>query len=448
MKIVVIGGVAAGMSAASKAKRNNSKNEVEVYTQEEYISYAACGIPYFVEDLIKDSGHLVARTIEQFAKQGIKIFTGHTVTQIIPEEKKIKVLDREQNKIWVDYDKLIIATGASAVVPPLEGLNLKNIFTVKSITDAEKIKKKLQEGNFKKAVIVGAGYIGLEMVEALSSWELDVTLVELAPQIIGNIDADMAQLVENYLISNGIKVRKEEKVLGFKGIETVQFVKTDKGEIETDLVILAIGVKPNSELAKEAGIQLGVKNAIKVNNRMETNITDIYAAGDCATAYHLVYKDEAYIPLGTTANKQGRVAGDNASGGNSEFPGIVGTAIMKVMEMEIGRTGLSEREAKMLNKEVQEFKIEALAKAHFYPGARKATVKILVDNKSHVIVGAQIVGGAQAAKRIDVLATAVQTGMTVNDVAKLDLSYAPPFSPVWDPVLVAANVAAGKLNNN
>lgn len=445
MKIVVIGGVAAGMSAASKAKRNNPNLTIQVFTKEEYVSYAACGLPYYIGGIVKDPHNLVARTVQEFSKQEIEVFTGHTVTKILPEKKKIKVLNKKNEEFFVDYDKLVIATGASPIIPPLEGLSLKNIFTVKSIPDAEIIKNTLQSQGIKKVVIVGGGYIGLEMVEALGYWGLDITIVELAPQLVGNIDSEMAEIVEKYLTAKGVKVRKGEKVLGFLGKEKVKAVKTNKGQIMADLVILAIGIKPNSELAKEAGIELGVKGAIKVNSKMETNISDIYAAGDCATAYHLLYKDNVYIPLGTTANKQGKIAGENISGGNAEFSGNIGTAIMKVMDIEIGRTGLSKNEANRLGKEVLESLISAPGKAHFYPDAGKTAVKLVVDKKTHVLLGAQIVGGPQVAKRIDVLATCIQAGMTVQEVGKLDLSYAPPFSPVWDPVLVAANAAIAKL---
>ncbi|QNB46568.1 CoA-disulfide reductase [Thermanaerosceptrum fracticalcis] len=444
-KLVVIGGVAAGMSAASKARRTNQGMEIEVYTDEEYISYAGCGLPYFVAGMVQEERKLIARTKEQFVRQGIKVFTNHKVLSILPTEMQIIVVDSEGAEKKVNYDKLVIATGARAFVPPLPGKELDNVFTVKSIPSARRIKEQMQSEQVKNIVIVGGGYIGLEMAEAFAAWKKQITIVELAPQLLGNIDEDMAALVEEYLVKEGVQIRKGEKVLALEGQDQVRKVVTDKGEIPADLVILAIGIQPNSELAAEAGIQLGVKKAIKVNKYMETNIPNIYAAGDCATAYHLLYQDDAYIPLGTTANKQGKVAGENAAGGKAEFAGIVGTAIIKVLDLEIGRTGLSKREAQQLGREVQEIKVEAYTKAHFYPGSQAATIKLLIEKASQKIVGAQIVGGAGAGKRIDVLAVAVQLGLTPFALSELDLSYAPPFSPVWDPVLTVANVAVGEL---
>ncbi len=444
-KLVVIGGVAAGMSAASKARRMNKDMDIEVYTDEEYISYAGCGLPYYVQGLVEKEGKLIARTKEQFAKQGIKVFTNHKVISILPGEMQIIVVDSEGTEKKVSYDKLVIATGARAFVPPLSGKELDNVFTVKSIPSAKLIKEQVKNEDVKNIVIVGGGYIGLEMAEAFAAWKKQITIVELAPQLLGNIDEDMAALVEEYLTKEGVQVRKGEKVLALEGEKRVRKVVTDKGEIPADLVILAIGIQPNSELAAQAGIELGIKGAIKVNKYMETNIPGIYAAGDCATAYHLLYQDDAYVPLGTTANKQGRVAGENAAGGRAEFSGIVGTAIIKVLDLEIGRTGLSMREARQLGKEFREIKVETSTKAHFYPGSQQVTIKLLIDKASQKILGAQIVGGTGAGKRIDVLAAAVQLGLTPFALSELDLSYAPPFSPVWDPVLTAANVAVGEL---
>lgn len=443
--LVVIGGVAAGMSAASKARRMDKNLEIMVFTDEDYVSYAGCGLPYYIAGEVKEEEQLLARTREEFEKEGIKTYISHRVTAINPQDKTITVLANGKDTNTVNYDKLVIATGARAFVPDIPGRDLPGVFGVKTVPEARNIREILRRGGVREAVIVGGGYIGIEMVEALSKYAVKVTVVELLDQILGNMDADLALKVEEYLAEQGVVVRKSEKVLAIEGGEKVRQVVTDKGVIPADLVILAIGVRPNSEIAEACGIELGKKKAVKVNRNMETNLPDIYAAGDCATARHIVTGADVYIPLGTTANKQGKLAGENAAGGHAEFTGIVGTAIMKVMELEVSRTGLSRREADTLGMRTVEFKVDARTMASYYPSAGPMTVKILVEEGSNRLLGAQIVGRQGAGKRIDVLACSVQLGLTPFQLAELDLSYAPPFSPVWDPVLVAANVAVGKL---
>lgn len=446
-RLVVIGGVAAGMSAASKARRRDKELQIEVYTDENYVSYAGCGLPYYIQGLIEEEQSLVARTKEQFNKQGIDVYMGHRALAINPSDKTIVVLDATNNEIVVSYDKLVIATGARAAVPSFAmGKHWNNLFTVTTIPSSRQIKELMEARKVKDAVVIGGGYIGLEMAEALAAYHVDVTLVQRPNQLLRSMDEDMAQLVEEHLLSHKVKVRTGENVKALGGRETINKVITDKNEYPADLVILAVGVQPNSEIARDAGIELGVKNAIKVNRYMETNLPDIYAAGDCAVGYHLLYEKDAYIPLGTTANKQGKIAGENAAGGKARFAGIIGTTIIKVMDIEIGRAGLSMREAEMLGTEVVTIKVDSRTKAGYYPGAEPITVKLLIAQDNHKVVGAQLVGGAGAGKRIDVLATAVQLGLTPYQLAELDLSYAPPFSPVWDPVLVAANVAVAKLD--
>lgn len=442
MRIVVIGGVAAGMSAASKAKRVMKDIRVEVYTDEEYISYAGCGLPYYAQGLIPIKDKLVARTPEHFAKQDIHVYRGHRVVSIKPQDKQITVLTPEGQNKSVSYDKLVIATGARPLIPDFYRSELQNVFTVKSIPSIVALREILQKGEAQKAVIIGGGYIGLEMAEAILEWKIDLTIVQLPNQLLRSVDPEMSRIIEKHLLEKGVKIRTGEKVIALEGGQKVAKVITDKGELAADLVVVAVGIIPNSELAGEAGLQLGVRNAIKVNRYMETSIPDIYAAGDCATAYHLLLKDDAYIPLGTTANKQGRIAGENAVGGKSIFQGIVGTSIIKVLDLEIGRTGLNREEAARAGFKVRETTVEDHTKAHYYPGSGRITIKLLMNEKDNTLIGAQLVGGSGAGKRIDVLAAAVQLGLTPNQLSELDLSYAPPFSPVWDPVLVAANAAS------
>lgn len=443
MDIVIIGAVAAGMSAASKAKRIAPEARVKVFEREEQISYAACGLPYYIGGLIKNQDDLIARTQEQFAKQGIEVNTGHEVKQILPQQKQVRVLDPHNEEKNVSYDKLIICTGARPVLPAFDGLDLDNVFTVSTIPQAEQIKTAIAAGA-KRAVIVGGGYIGLEMVEALRLKGMEVTVLQRSSQVMGTMDPDMAAIVQDYLKTQGVDIRTEVEVRELYGDKAVQGVRINQGGIPCGLVVVAAGVQPNSELAREAGIELGAKGAILVNQRMETNIPDIYAAGDCAVAWHELYQDNVYVPLGTTANKQGKIAGENAAGSRAEFSGIVGTAIIKVLELGIGRTGLSTREAEKLGIDLLSVRVDVNNRAGYYPSPGKGTVKLLFDRAGKVW-GAQMVGPDNFAKRIDVFAAAIQSRLTLEELAGLDLSYSPPFSPVWDPVLVAANVAISKL---
>ncbi len=433
-KIVVIGGVAAGPAAASKAKRVNPDAEVSLFTDEDDISYGGCGLPYLIGKIIKERQTLIARTPEAFEKSGVKINLKSRVEEIDIQKREIKVNGRK-----VPFDKAIISTGASAIVPPLEGLNNEGIFTLRTLKDGEKIVEYLKTKSIKRAVIVGAGYIGMEMAEALKEWGIKVTVVELMPQILINMDKDMADIVERQMKENGIEILTSTKVMGFEGNGSVQYVLTDKGKIETDFVLMSIGVKPNSELAKDAGIRLGPKGSIDVNRKMETSAEGIYAAGDCADAYHIVTEEKVYIPLGTTANKQGRIAGNNAAGGRyTAFPGVVGTAIAKVLELEIARTGVSSIEAARAGFKVKTSYISAHTTAHYYPGGKEIHVKLIAEEGTGKLIGAQIVGGKGSGLRIDALSMAVTNGMRIWDFAYSDFAYAPPFSPVWDPVLIAA----------
>lgn len=439
-KLVVIGGVAAGMSAASKARRTNPDLSINVYTEEEYISYAGCGLPYFIGGTIASKDKLLARSIEDFSKQNIFVNNRSRVESIDPLNKKISVVNLQSGKSQkTDYDRLIIATGARSFVPPLDGIGLKGVFKLRTISDSLDIMEFIRESKPRKIVIIGAGYIGLEMVETFVNKGCQVTLVERAPHIIPNMDADMAEILQEYLQSRGVDVRIGETVQGFSGAGAVKSVITDKGEIPADFVLLSIGVLPNSEIAGDCGIKLGPKNAILVDRKMNTNIEGIYAAGDCATAFHIVSGEDVHIPLGTTANKQGRIAGENAAGGNVSFNGVIGTGITRVMEMEVSRTGLSERECDLLGIEYESRKIKSRTAAHYCPTSGRIHLKLIAERKTGKLLGGQIIGYSGAASRIDLLAVAITTGSTVEQITDMDLAYSPPFSPVWDPVLIALN---------
>ncbi len=435
--IVIVGGVAAGMSAAAKAARVNPGIPVTVFTDEEYVSYGACGFPYYLSGEIPDENRLVARTVEQFRDQGVEVKTGHEVIEIKPNQKTVLVRDLKRGALLEQsYDRLVIATGAVPFVPPVEGVELENVFVLRNMKHGIVLKSSIAARNYRKAVIVGGGYIGLEMAETFIKLGCKVSIIELAPQIIPNMDSDMAEIMKDYLLANGVDIFTGEKLTRIEGTGEVKKVVTDKRDIPADCVLLAVGTLPNTNLASRAGIELGVKKAIRVNTRMETSVPGIYAAGDCATVRHRVTKEEAYIPLGTTANKQGRVAGENAAGGNASFEGVVGTGIAKVLDMEIARTGLSRMEIERAGIEHVETVIKSRTAAGYYPGSGYLHLKLSAEKGTGRLLGAQIVGARGSGKRIDVFAACLHLEATVADLQDMDLAYAPPFSPVYDAILV------------
>ncbi len=453
-KLVVIGAVAAGTKAASKAQRDNPNFEVKVFTKERYISYAGCGLPYYIGGIIKEKQELLVRTPQDFKKeQDIDIFIEHEVKSINTTEKKVVVEDlRSGNRIEYPYDKLIIATGASPIVPPIENVNLGNIFTLRSVTDAFAIRELLDSGIAKKAVVVGGGFIGLEAAENLKHRGMDVTIVELVPHILPPFDEEIALIAQNHMVSKGVKILTGQKVLGFAGVDgKVTTVKTTAGDIEADLVILSIGVRPNTGIAAEAGIELGVTKAIKVNSYMETNIKDIYAAGDCAENINLITDKPAWYPMGSTANKTGRIAGHNAVLESQEdsrkesLEGVLGTTIVRLFEVSAAKTGLSERDAIKEGFEIETILVPANDRAHYFPGYKQIVTKLIAEKNTHMVLGAQIVGEGAADKPIDIIATAITLGARVEDLAKLDLAYAPPFSMAISSTILSANVMLNKL---
>jgi NADPH-dependent 2,4-dienoyl-CoA reductase/sulfur reductase-like enzyme len=355
---------------------------------------------------------------------------------------------KRNKEFEVGYDKLVIATGARAVKPNIKGIDLNGIFTIRFLEDGIAIKNFIRENSPKKALIIGAGYIGMEMAEALVSLGIDVTIVEVMPNILGSMDDEINEVVEAELQKNGVKLLKSTSVVEFVGDGFVRKAILNNGSsLDVDLVIVGAGIKPNSEIARDAGIEIGRSGAIAVNQRMETNIPGVFAAGDCAEAFHLVLGRPVYIPLGTTANKQGKVAGENAVGGNAIFKGIVGTAVFKVFELEVARTGISEKQAKEEGIDYVSTVIEHSSRAHYYPGGSKIRVKLIAERKTGRLLGAEMVGRDGVAKRIDVFATALHARMSIGEIAGLDLSYAPPFAPVWDPILIAANDIEKKLKS-
>lgn len=428
------------MSAASKARRIDSELEITAITDDQYVSYAGCGLPYFIGGKIPEQAQLIARRPEDFAQQNISVKTRVRARLIRPEQKCVVTENLETGQLSEEsYDRLLVCTGARPYIPSLEAINLEGIFVLRTIHDSLAIKAYMHQHIPKRALIVGGGYIGLEMVENLLEYGCEVILLERSSHLLPNMDDDMALIFTSYLQSRGVEVRTSENLTGFAGDSRVREAFTDKGSLPVDFVLLSMGVVPNSELAAAAGVELGIRNAIRVNDKMESNLPGIYAAGDCATTKHLVSSQEVYIPMGTTANKQGKVAGENAAGGSARFAGVLGTGIARAMEMELSRTGLCENECRQLGIDFISRRVKSRTAAHYCPVSGEIHVKILAEKPSGRILGAQIVGFAGAAKRIDMLATAITMRATVESLIDMDLAYSPPFSPVWDPVLVALN---------
>ena len=445
-RLVVIGGDAGGMSAASQARRLRSADELEIIAFERgsYTSYSACGIPYFIGDVVPKVESLIARSPETFKDEyQIDARIRHEVTEVDLTSRRLRVSNLESStESWEAFDHLVIATGAQPLRPSLEGCDAEGIFGVQVLGDGIAIRDYLKARKSKHAVVIGGGYIGLEMAEAFSLQGLEVALVEQASQPMPTVDPDLGKLITDAMSNMGVEMHLGETVTGFESKDGhVQGVVTDSGSLHADIVVLGLGARPNVELAKEAGIDIGDSGAIKVDSQMQTNAERVWSAGDCAEKFHRISRGPIALALGTHANKEGRVAGINIGGGFETFPGVVGTAVSKVCSLEVARTGLSSSEAKASGFECLSVVIDSTTRAGYYPGASPIKTKLIAEVGTGRLIGAQIIGEEGAAKRIDVLATALWNEMTVDEILNMDLSYAPPFSPVWDPVLIAARKA-------
>jgi NADPH-dependent 2,4-dienoyl-CoA reductase/sulfur reductase-like enzyme len=448
-RLVVIGGDAAGMSAAALARRRDPELEVTCFERGEYTSYAACGIPYFVAGLVDAADDLVARSPEQHRANGIDMRIRHEVVGIDVARRTVRVHRLDAGSVSDEsFDQLVVATGAIPLRPPLPGIDARGIFGVQTLADGIAVHAAVDalgvaEGTPRRAVVVGGGYVGLELAEALVIRGVDVTLVDAAPQPMTTLDPDMGALVADALRSVGVTLELETAVAGFEVAGGhVTGVRTERGVLPTDLVVLGLGVRPNVELAADAGIEIGPARGIVVDDHQRTSAPGVFAAGDCVETNHRVSGHKVAIALGTHANKQGRVVGINVSGGDATFPGVIGTAISKICKYEVARTGLGEQEAVEAGFDAIAVTIDATTRAGYYPGAAPIRVKLVAERGTGRVLGGQIVGEEGAAKRIDVLATAIWNSMSAADLSSVDLAYAPPFSPVWDPVLIAARKAA------
>jgi NADPH-dependent 2,4-dienoyl-CoA reductase/sulfur reductase-like enzyme len=440
-RLVVIGGDAAGMSAASKVRREDPQREIVVLERSPHTSYSACGIPYFIAGLVESAEELVARTPEKFrGKYNIDARTRHEVSELDLAGQRVRVTNLENgSEVWEPYDQLLIATGAAAFLPELPGSDADGIFGLSTLASGIRVQQFMKREQPRRAVVVGGGYIGLEMAEALIRQGLQVSLVHRGEEVMATLDPDMGALVSAALREVGVTLYLRESLTGYEHAHgRVTAVVTDQRTLPADLVIVGLGTRPNTALAAAAGITLGEKGSIRVNPRMQSSSAGVWAAGDCAESFHLVSRRPFYVALGTVANKQGTVAGINLAGGYATFPGVVGTAVSKICKFEVARTGLMEREIRDLGLLYATASAKSKTRAGYYPGVGWISVKLLAEQGSGRLLGGQIVGLEGAAKRIDVLATAITAGMTAQHLVDLDLSYAPPFSPVWDPVQTAA----------
>lgn len=451
-RVLVVGGDAAGMTAASQAMRTADKGSIEVVAFERgpRTSWSACGLPYFVEGIVGESSRLIARTPEQFAERGIVVHVNHEVTSVDSATKTVTVRNlAEGSERTEQYDELILGTGASGAKPPIPGIDARGVVQLRTVDDGNAMDALIRDGA-KSAVVVGAGYIGLEVAEALLARGLSVTVVELAATPMSAMfDPEMADLIATAMTDAGVDLRLSAGVEEFATTDgDLRAVVADGEEIACDFAVLGLGVRPNVELASSAGIEVGKAGGFRVDHRMATTMDGIWAAGDCVESLDRLTGTQRVTALGTHANKQGRVLGTNVGGGEASFPGVIGTAITKFQDLEIGRTGLTEAEAPRYNIEVQSTVANSWTKAGYYPGSEGVTAKVIYRSSDGVLLGAQIVGGIGSGKRIDAFALAVWNEMTVEELAEADLSYAPPFSTVWDPVVYAASLAAANRAAN
>ena len=449
MKIVIIGGVAAGAKAAAKSKRMLPDAEVHIFTQDTHVSYSSCGLPYYIAGDFADWQKLIVRTKEEFEKSGIEIHLQNRVTKILPMDKKILVKDLVKNSCnFIEYDKLIIATGASPFIPNIKNNNLKNVFTVRTLEDGVNIRKKMEIS--KNITIIGGGYIAVEMIEAFVKNGKNITLIERSPFIMSVFDEDISSLIQSYILENSdnlVKIINEDTVTEFVGEEEVSGVLTANGcGFETDMVIISTGVRPNVNIAQEAGIELGITGAIKVNSRMRTNLQDIYACGDCVEKINMVSNAPVWLPQGSTANKEGRVAAINACGEVEDFEGILGSAVLRYHALNISMTGLTEKTAQKLGYDTVSVVITKRDKAGYMPEVQNVTLKLVADRRSHKVLGAQAIGCGDADKRVNTVSVGLLSGMRVEDLLDVDLTYAPPFSTSIDILISAARILKSKLN--
>lgn len=440
MRIVIVGGVAAGMSAAARARRQNKDADVVVFERGEFISYGACGLPYVIGEKVRSFEALIVRTPEQMREQGVDVRTGHAVLDVEARAQTVTVRRPNGESVTEPYDRLLLATGALPASPPWEGLNWSGVHVLRNIPDGRAIEASVQGA--RQACIIGGGYIGIELAEAFRERGLNVVMLERLPEVAGHmLDAPYQQRVREALEQGGVDVRTGVTVQGLRGHDgRVTGVQTDQGDVEADLVVVAVGVRANTHLARAAGVELGETGAVAVNERQETSVEGIYAAGDNTESLHLVSGHRVHVPLALAANRMGRVAGVNMAGGSANFPGIVGTGIFKAFDLGVARTGLTQDEAERLGLRAVSVDLTSHERSHYYRGVQDIHVRLTAEKGSGRLLGAQLASEHTAAvKRVDVVAALLPQRATVQDLFEADLAYAPPFSTTWDVLLAAAD---------
>ena len=452
MKVVIVGGVAGGATAAARIRRLNEQAEIVVFERSGYISYANCGLPYYIGDVITDPEALTLQTPESFfSRFRVAMKVRHEVTAIHPDRKTVSVRNLETGKVFEEsYDKLLLSPGAKPTQPRLPGVGLNKLFTLRTVEDTFRMKEFIRTNHPKSAVLAGGGFIGLELAENLRELGMEVTIVQRPKQLMNPFDPDMAAFIHNEMRRNGVKLALGHTVEGFEERNGgVDVLLKDETPLHADMVVLAIGVTPDTGLAKEAGLELGVKGSIVVNDRMETSVPDIYAVGDAVQVKHFVTGQDAHVSLAGPANKQGRIAADNICGGDSHYTGSQGSSVIKVFDMTAASTGVNETNAKKAELDVDKVILSPMSHAGYYPGGKVMTMKVVFEKQTYRLLGAQIVGYEGVDKRIDVLATAIHAGMKATQLKDLDLAYAPPYSSAKDPVNMAGfmieNIANGIL---
>ena len=452
MKVIIVGGVAGGATAAARIRRLDEHAEITVFERSGYISYANCRLPYYIGDVIIDPEELTLQTPESFFKRfHINMKIHHEVISIHPDRKTVSVKNLENGEIFEEnYDKLILSPGAKPTQPRLPGVGIDKLFTLRTVEDTFRIKEYINKNHPKSAVLAGGGFIGLELAENLRELGMDVTIVQRPKQLMNPFDPDMASMIHNEMRKHGIKLVLGYTVEGFKEKDNgVEVLLKDNPSLQADMVVLAIGVTPDTVLAKEAGLELGIKESIVVNDRMETSVPDIYAAGDAVQVKHYVTGNDALISLAGPANKQGRIIADNICGGDSRYLGSQGSSVIKVFDMTAATTGINETNAKKSGLEVDTVILSPMSHAGYYPAGKVMTMKVVFEKESYRLLGTQIIGYEGVDKRIDVLATAIHAGLNANQLKDLDLAYAPPYSSAKDPVNMAGfmidNIAKGTL---
>lgn len=448
-KVIIIGGTAAGLSAASKAKRVDPSLDITVFEKSGYISYGACGLPYFVGDMIKEPNDLVSLSVDQMThKRGVPTFIHHEVTRIDRGAQTVTVRNLDNGEVFErPYDKLVIATGARPIVPHIPGADAKGVYTLRTVEDGIRLKHVVQSDAQKKAAIIGGGFIGIEVAEELTNSGVEVHLFEMMPRLLPFLTESFSEAVLDTLTQHGVHVHLNAGVEALMTAEgSVCGVRaTDGSETPVDYALLSIGVVPASDLARDAGLELGLKGAIVVDDEMRTSDPRIWACGDCVQMKNRITGGAAYVPLGTTANKQGRIAGGNLAGEHETFKGVLGSMVTKAFDLYISATGLSLDQAKAAGYDAVSSIITKGDRASYYPGSRDNTICLILDKKTGRLLGAQAIGSESVAGRINVFATAITCGMTVSEINELDLVYAPPVAPVYDPILIAASQAMKKV---